>query len=34
MVKAGYKYSETELLKSVRVGSGEYLFLTAGFGMN
>ena len=30
MVKAGYKYTETELLKSVRVGSGEYLFFDSG----
>ena len=30
MVKAGYKYTETELLKSVRVGSGEYLFFNSG----
>lgn len=30
MVKAGYKYTETELLKSVRVGSGEYLIFDSG----
>ena len=30
MVKAGYKYTETELLKAVRVGSGEYLFFDRG----
>lgn len=30
MVKAGYKYSETDLLKSVRVGSGEYLIFDSG----
>ena len=30
MVKAGYKYTEAELLKSVRVGSGEYLFFDSG----
>ena len=30
MVKAGYKYTETELLKSVSVGSGEYLMFYSG----
>lgn len=30
MLKAGYKYSETDLLKSVRVGSGEYLIFDSG----
>lgn len=30
MVKTGYKYTETELLKAVRVGSGEYLFFDSG----
>lgn len=30
MVKAGYKFTETEFLKSVRVGSGEYLFFSNG----
>lgn len=30
MLKAGYKYTETELLKSVRVGGGEYLIFTNG----
>ena len=30
MGKAGYEYTETELLKSVRVGSGEYLIFDSG----